>query len=190
MEIPAHVSIDARPLRHTNSSLSGTQKDQETMQVGIRRMYLVASVAVPLGVVALGGTALAQSVGTWNLNLAKSQYTQGQAPKSGILVYEAAGAGIKVTVDQVPADGPAIHYAYSANYDGKDVPIVGNPNADMAARTRVNATTTKLVNKMGGQILSTVTLVDSDDGKTLTITTTGKDAKGQNIDSVAVYDKQ
>jgi hypothetical protein len=91
---------------------------------------------------------------------------------------------------RVQADGPAIHYAYSANYDGKDVPIVGNPNADMAARTRVNATTTKLVNKMGGQILSTVTLVDSDDGKTLTITTTGKDAKGQNIDSVAVYDKQ
>jgi hypothetical protein len=63
------------------------------MQVSIRRMYLVASVAVPLGVVALGGTALAQSVGTWNLNLAKSQYTQGQAPKSGTLVYEAAGAG-------------------------------------------------------------------------------------------------
>ena len=66
----------------------------------------------------------------------------------------------------------------------------GNPNADMAARTRVNATTTKLVNKKGGQILSTVTLIVSPDGKTLTITTTGKDAKGQNADSVAVYDKQ
>ncbi len=148
------------------------------MQASIRRMYLV-SVAVPLAVVALGGTALAQSVGTWSLNLAKSKSTEGQAPKSGTLVYEAAGAGIKVTVDQVPADGPAIHYAYSADYDGKDVPVVGNPNADMAARTRVNATTTKLVNKMGGRILSTVTLVDSADGKTLTITTTGKDARGR-----------
>lgn len=60
----------------------------------------------------------------------------------------------------------------------------------MAVRTRVNATTTKLVNKKGGQILSTVTLVESADGKTLTITTTGKNAKWQNIDSVAVYDKQ
>ena len=37
--------------------------------------------------------------------------------------------------------------------------MAGNPNADMAARTRVNATTTKLVNKKGGTILSTVTLV-------------------------------
>ena len=96
----------------------------------------------------------------------------------------------KVTVDQVPADGPAIHYAYTANYDGKDVPVVGNANADMAARTRVNATTTKLVNKKGGNIMSTVTIVTSADGKALTITTTGKDAKGQNVDSVAVYDKQ
>jgi hypothetical protein len=152
-------------------------------------MYLVSLVAVALAVV-LGGTALAQSVGTWKLNLAKSKYQQGQAPKSTTLVYEAAGAGIKVTVDQVPADGSAIHYAYTANYDGKDVPVVGNPNGDMSARTRVNATTTKLVNKKGGNILSTATLVVSADGKTLTITTTGKDAKGQNIDSVAVYDKQ
>ena len=105
-------------------------------------------------------------------------------------MYEAAGAGIKVTVDSVTADGSKLHYGYTANYDGKDVPVVGNSNADMSARTRVNATTTKLVNKKGGKILSTVTLVVSADGKTLTITTTGTDAKGQNADSVAVYDKQ
>jgi hypothetical protein len=155
----------------------------------MRRASLFTAVAITLAM-ALGGTAFAQAVGTWKLDLAKSKYQQGQAPKSSTLVYEAAGAGIKVTVDQVPADGPAIHYSVTANYDGKDVPVVGNPNADMVARTRVNATTTKLVNKMGGNILSTATLVVSSDGKTLTITTTGKNAKGQTIDSVAVYDKQ
>jgi hypothetical protein len=106
------------------------------------------------------------------------------------LVYEAAGEGIKVTVDLVPADGPAIHYAYTANYDGNDVPVVGNPNGDTAPRTRVNATTTKLVNKKEGKILSTVTIVTPADGKTLTITTTGKNAVEQKVDSVAVYDKQ
>jgi hypothetical protein len=139
---------------------------------------------------ALGGTARAQSVGTWKLNLVKSMYQQGQAPKSTTLVYEPAGAGIKVTVDSVPADGSAIHYAYTANYDGKDVPLVGNPNADMAARTRVDATTTKLVNKKGGNIMSTATMVVSAEGNALTITTKGKDGKGLNIDSVAVYDRQ
>ena len=136
------------------------------------------------------GTAFAQAVGTWKLNLAKSQYQEGQAPKSTTLVYEAAGPGIKVTVDQMPANGPAIHYAYPANYDGKDVAVVDSPFGDTAARTRVNATTTKLVHKKDGNVLSTGTLVVSADGNTLTITTTGKDTKGQKIDSVAVYDKQ
>ena len=60
----------------------------------------------------------------------------------------------------------------------------------MAARTRVNATTTKLVNKKGGKTLSDVTIVTSGDGKTLTITTKGVDGQGLNIDSLAVYDKQ
>jgi hypothetical protein len=155
----------------------------------MRGASLFTAIAVSLAMV-IEGTAFAQAVGTWKLNLAKSQYQQGQAPKSTTLVYEAAGPGIKVTVDRVLADGSAIHYAYPANYDGKDVPVLGSPNGDTAARTRVNATTTELVNKQGGNMLSTVTLVVSADGKTLTITTTGKDTKGQNIDGVEVYDKQ
>ena len=159
------------------------------MHARMRRAFLFTAVAIPLAV-ALGGTAFAQAVGTWKLNLSKSKFQQGLAPKSTTLVYEAAGEGIKVTVDQVPADGPPIHYAVTANYDGKDVPVVGNPNGDTVARTRVNATTTKLVNKKDGKILSTVTIVTSANRKMLTITSKGKDAKGQTIDSVAVYDKQ
>lgn len=81
-----------------------------------------------------------------------------------------ASSGIKVTVDQVPATGPAVHYTFTANYDGKDVPLVGSPFGDTAARTRMNPTTTKTVNKKGGQILSTFTIVTSADGKTLTVT--------------------
>jgi hypothetical protein len=157
--------------------------------IRMRQAALCTAVAITF-VVALGSTALAQSPGTWKLNVAKSKYPQGQALKSSTLVYEAAGAGIKVTVDQVPASGPPVHYAYTANFDGKDVPVAGSPFGDTTARTRVNATTTKTVNKKGGQILSTFTLVTSADGKTLTITTAGKNAAGQNIDSVAVYDKQ
>ena len=159
------------------------------MHTRMRYPYLLIAVATIVAI-GLGAIAFAQGQGTWKLNVAKSTYHNGQAPKSTTLMYEPAGEGIKVTVDSVPADGAPIHYAYAANYDGKDNPVVGNPNADMAARTRVNATTTKLVNKKGGKTLSNVTLVTSSDGKMLTITTKGTDAQGQNIDSVAVYDKQ
>ena len=159
------------------------------MHTRMRYPSLFIAVATIL-TIGLGATAFAQDAGTWKLNVDKSTYHKGQAPKGSTLMYEAAGEGIKVTVDTVPTDGAPIHYAYAANYDGKDNPVVGNPNADMSARTRVNATTTKLVNKKGGKTLSNVTLVTSGDGKTLTITTAGTDAQGQNIDSVAVYDKQ
>ncbi len=105
------------------------------MHTRMRSAALFTAVAMTF-TVALGVTTLAQSVGTWKLNPAKSKFQESQSPKSQTVAYEAAGEGIKVTVDTTPADGPAIHYAYTADYDGKDVPVVGNPNADMAARTR------------------------------------------------------
>ena len=185
-----HKQIGPSPLRPTTRHSAAQEKSgNDASKHAADASRLVGRVACAVFVIG-GTTALAQSVGTWKLNLAKSKYTEGQAPKSATLLYEPAGAGIKVTVDMMPAHCPAIHYAYSANYDGKDVPVIGNPNGDMAARTPVDPTTTKLVNKKDGQIVSNMTLVDSADGKTLTITTTGKDGKGQNIDSVAVYEKQ
>jgi hypothetical protein len=43
--------------------------------------------------------ALAQSelVGTWKLNVEKSKFNPGPAPKSSVLTYEAVGEGVKVT---------------------------------------------------------------------------------------------
>ncbi len=75
------------------------------MRTGIRRGAWFTAAAIIL-VIAFGGTTFGQAVGTWKLNLAKSTYQQGQAPKSATLVYEAAGEGIKVTVDQMPAERP------------------------------------------------------------------------------------
>lgn len=164
------------------------------MQSRMRQVYLFAVVAVAL-VVVLGGTAFAQSsnseLGTWKLNLAKSKYNQGPAPKSTTLKIEAAGAGIKTIVDTVSDDGTVRHYESTASYDGKDNPIVGNsPNGDTIARTRIDATTTKTVNKKGGKITTTSTNIVSSDGKTRTLTTTGTNALGQTVNSVAVFDRQ
>ena len=98
------------------------------MQARMRQMYLFAAVAVAL-VVVLGGTALAQStnseVGIWKLNVAKSKFSLGTALNSGTTQIEAAGAGVKVTVDTVGADGTVRYWEYTANYDGKDNPHHG-----------------------------------------------------------------
>jgi hypothetical protein len=149
-----------------------------------------------LGVlIGVAQVALAQSsnseVGTWKLNVAKSKFSPGAALKSGTLKIEAAGAGTKNTVDTVNDDGTVRHYQFTGNYDGKDNPVTGNSaNGDMIARTRINATTTKQVNKKGGKITVTQTIVMSSVGKTRTLTGTGTNALGQTVHNVTVWEKQ
>ena len=105
---------------------------------------LVVSVAC-LGLIALlispASAQIDSQVGIWKLNVAKSKYSPGPAPKSATTTIEAAGAGTKVSVDQMRADGTATQWGFSADYDGKDNPMTGNnPDADMIARTRVRIT--------------------------------------------------
>lgn len=162
------------------------------MRLTIRRF--ISSVAC-LGLSAfLVGAAFAQSdpqVGVWKLNLAKSKYSPGPAPKSATTRIEAAGAGTKVIVDQAPADGTMRHWEFTANYDGKDSPVTGNnPDADMVARTRTDANTVQTISKKSGKVTTTLTSVVSSDGKTRTVTTKGVNASGQQVNNVAVYDKQ
>jgi hypothetical protein len=151
--------------------------------------------ALAIGVFALAVLATAQSkdpfVGTWRLNVEKSKYTPGPAPKSITSTYEAAGKGYKVSVKNEPASGPVQQYSYTSNLDGTDSPITGNnPNADTISVKRIDANTLETVNKKGGKVTTTQRNVVSADGKTRTVTTTGMDAQGQKVNSVGVFEKQ
>lgn len=150
----------------------------------------LTAAALVVGIV--GVTALAQStnplVGTWKLNAEKSK---GSTFKSGTTKVEAAGDGVKFTVDLVGADGAATHWAFTAQYDGKDNPVTGkSPYGDTVALTRVDAKTTRITVKQGGKVTVTQTIVVSDDGKTRTTTTKGTDPKGQPLDAMSFYEKQ
>jgi hypothetical protein len=161
----------------------------------MRHTWSLVSAVVGLGLSAvIGGAALAQSdsqVGVWKLNVAKSKYSPGPAPKSATTTIELTGAGTKVTVDQVLPDGAKRHYTFTANYDGKDAPVVGNnPDADTVARTRIDASTVQTIAKKAGKVTTTQTSALSSDGKTRTVTTKGVNAKGQQVNNVAVYERQ
>jgi hypothetical protein len=164
------------------------------MQLRIRQVSFFAVVFVASFNV-LGVGALAQSnnphLGTWTANIAKSKATSGAPLKSGTTKIESAGAGVKVTVDGVYADGTTRHWGYTANYDGKDTRVVGDGvYGDTVALTRVDAFTVRTVNKQGGKITATQTSVVAKDGKSRTLTTTGTNRTGEKIDNVTVYDKQ
>jgi len=130
-------------------------------------------------------------VGTWKLNVAKSKYTPGPAPKSSTSVYEAAGQGYKISVKTEPASGPVREWSITTNLDGKDAPVTGNnPNADTIAMKRVDANTLEMVSKKGGKVITTQKNVVAADGKTRTLTTTGTDEQGKPVNNVAVFEKQ
>src|SRR5215813_9140861 len=129
-------------------------------------------------------------IGTWKLNLANSKYSPGPPPKSQMLTYEAVGQGVKVTVKGADAEGKPIDFQYTANYDGKDYTVTGNPNYDAITLKRIDAYKVESTRKKGGKVVSTSTRIISKDGRTLTITTKGVNAKGEKIGSATVYEKQ
>ena len=153
---------------------------------------------VTLGVVVAFASAVAVTVsaqtgseiGTWKLNVAKSTYSPGPAPKSLTVVFAAAGQGVKVSAETVNADGSKLATVYTANYDGTDVPFTGNPAIDTTSLKRINATTVERTDKKGGKVVGTITRVVSADGKSLTLNQKRTNAQGQATNNVEVFEKQ
>ena len=155
---------------------------------------LLKSLRLPAAILFMGFALSAQAadllVGTWKLNVAKSTYSPGPAPKSLTAKIEAAGEGEKVTADGVRGDDTPIRVEYTAQYDGKDYPISGSPMADTVSLKRLDANTTERTDKKGGKVVQTLTRKLSSDGKTATITIKGTDAEGRPINNLAVFEKQ
>ena len=129
--------------------------------------------------------------GTWRTNLAKSTFNPTNlAVKSSTTKIEVTQGGIKVVNDGVDAQGRVTHIEYTAQFDGKDYPVSGDPNGDMRSYKKIDDRTLEFVGKRAGKVTVTGRVAQSADGKTRTVTTTGTDAKGKKVESTAVYDKQ
>ena len=163
------------------------------MSVNMR--WCVPGLLAGIMVIAASSVALAQAkdpaYGTWKLNLAKSKFSPGPAPKEGTVTIEAAGPGRSVSVVGVAADGTQLKWGYSGNYDGKDVRVTGNnPDADMVMLKRLSANTTRTTMKKDGKRTLVNGISVSADGKTLTVATSGVNAKGQTVKNTQVFDRQ
>ena len=153
---------------------------------------VVASI-VAVMVLALVGVVIAQSdpaVGVWKLNTAKSHYDPGPTPKSNTITITAVSNGIHVMAKGENGAGQPTGVDYTTTYDGKDSPVKGAAAYDTVSTKKVDATTTETTRKKDGKQVQTATRKVSADGKTMTVTTRGKDEKGRTLNTVAVYDKQ
>ena len=128
-------------------------------------------------------------MGTWKLNEAKSKFEPG-TPKNTMVVYEAAGNEVKVTVNGVDANGKSTHNQWTGKFDGKNYPVTGDPTSEARSYKKIDDHTLALTVWYHGRVSGTGRIVVSADGKSRTVTISGTDAKGKRFRNTAVYDKQ
>jgi hypothetical protein len=179
---------------------TGSSVERKSAMKAVKLSLVVRSVSIVLALCLIGALASVVSaqtdprVGTWKLNLAKSKFVPGPAPKSLTLTYEATATGLTGLTQGTDQEGKPINpdkNKVTIILDGKDHKTqTTNAAYNTTAWTRVDANTWNIVRKKDGKTTQTVKNVVSKDGKTLTITTTGVNAEGKTINNKAVYDKQ
>jgi hypothetical protein len=154
----------------------------------MKRTVIVLSLTLLFGSVQL---CLAQSpqMGTWKLNEAVSKIPAGTT-KNHTVIYEAAGANIKIIVEGTDPAGKAVRHEWTGKFDGKYYPVTGDPTSDTRSYKQINSRTLTFTAKQGTKVTLTGRVVVSADGKTRTVTTTATDPAGKKTNSTVVYDKQ
>src|SRR5262245_14448376 len=153
-------------------------------------ILVVAAVVFVSGLPQVGFAQSDPLTGSWKLNLEKSKFSPGPLPKSLTLNYQGEGQNRKNVVEGIDAEGKPMGGVFMHIYDGKPYPTTGSSIYDSSAYTRVDASTVNFTRTKAGNVVQSGTQVVSKDGKELTITTRGTGANGQQINNVAVFDKQ
>ena len=156
----------------------------------ILRATVLALIAAALSGIQLLSQGPDPLIGTWELNVGKSKYSPGPAPKSETRTYVVAGADIKARATGIANDGKPTTAEWTMNYDGKDRPMPRNPDADTLSIKSGDAYNAEFTLKRAGKVVITGTRTISKDGKTMTITAKGTNAKGQTLDEVEVFERR
>ena len=128
-------------------------------------------------------------LGTWKLNLRRSSFNPGPAPRRELQRADAEGDAIRVMNEITDASGRTLRLGYTAKYDGKPYPYPGSP-WDTIALTQVDAYTSSAAFQRGGKVVQTTVITVSRDGRTLTLVATGTNPAGQPLNNREVFDRQ
>ena len=129
-------------------------------------------------------------VGTWQLNLAKSKFSPGPAPKTDTRSYTESADGITMAWKSVAADGKEMNVKSTFKVDGKGHRLNGSPNFDTLMLKQVDSHTVHSTQKKGGKVVGETTRTVSKDGKELTLASKGTGADGVAYNNVMVYDRK
>ncbi|HUQ95573.1 MAG TPA: hypothetical protein VM120_28100 [Bryobacteraceae bacterium] len=130
------------------------------------------------------------SVGTWKLNLAKSKFHPGPAPKSQTATFTSDGEWINSKSEGTDAAGMAVSSINRYKRDGKEYPFKTRDGEGVISIKTVDAHNNTGSIKRDGKVVSTFRTNFSKDGKVRTMTTEGTNPDGKKFKNVLVFDKQ
>jgi hypothetical protein len=149
-----------------------------------QRLVLVGAIllALTVGLQAQSNPLL----GTWELNLSKSKYNHDAVPEGETRSYTTCeGGGVGTRVETVYAYSRVAVTTFCTHLDGKEYPYHSHI-ADRIKETGSDWRAFDATILKAGKVVRTTHTVVSQDGKTLTRTTTYPGEKGTDVQ---VYDK-
>ena len=127
-------------------------------------------------------------VGTWRLDPARGTQRATPSPYARVTLRIARhGDGLTVVYDMVGTRGGVSHREWTGRFDASDYPMQGVDIAMTNAYRLVDDRTYEIAVKVEGNPVATVRATVSPDGSTLTVVTRERDARGQTVESTAVY---
>ncbi len=130
--------------------------------------FITTAAIVMVPQAALAKPAPSALNGTWKLDPAASKFSS-PALKSETRTYRVTGNRVKLTASGIDASGKPTHFSYSAAYDGKFYPMIGNPIGNWIALKRIDARTIDATVKKGKAVSAYAKVTVSADGKHLTL---------------------
>lgn len=151
----------------------------------------VGTVALIVSLAAFGQGSSDPAIGSWTLNVAKSKYEPGPAPRSEQRTYEVTADGnIHLTIHIQTADGQSITQETTYKRDGKPHALSGNPNIESIETFPIKGGAVRTTYFRGGKVVGNMRTSYSKDRKVLTLTQTIVRPSGESEHDVRVYDRQ
>ncbi|MEA3059659.1 MAG: hypothetical protein QOE50_1071 [Sphingomonadales bacterium] len=131
-------------------------------------IFATVAMAVPQGVSAAGPNAKLWN-GTWHLDAAKSKFESAAKEQSETRTYDVSATRLTMKSSSKDLAGKELNFSYSAGWNGKSYPMVGNPNANSISLTAVSDRVVKANSRLNGKLSVQSTATVSADGKHLTV---------------------
>lgn len=134
--------------------------------------------------------ATVPGMGRWALNLGKSRFAPGMAPRSAIVTFEPVGDQVRFTGEFHNADDSRVQASYQGLHDGRDMPYHGSRLADTTNVTRVGPYTTLRIDKKDGKAVMEMTREVALDDRSFTVTVKGRNPKGEAYENLWAFERR